>query len=169
MYPLESGARLSDPDRSIYAQPRLALVASVDPSSARAKVVIQPEGVLTGWLPVITSWAGHGWGLVCLPLPGDQVLIIPQEGRADHYIVIGSLFSSRVRPPLTAAGELVLAHQSGSSMHFLASGDILVTGNLRVTGDVSDFHGPLSGLRQTFDMHRHILNSGTTTPPTAVD
>ncbi len=43
-------------------QPRFGIVTSVDPSSATARVQLQPEGVLTGWLPVLSAWVGAGWG-----------------------------------------------------------------------------------------------------------
>ena len=32
--------------------PRFGIVTSVDPSTATARVTLQPEGVLTGWLPL---------------------------------------------------------------------------------------------------------------------
>jgi phage gp45-like len=155
-------------DRST-ARPRIGLVTSTDPERARVKVLIQPEGTLSGWIPVVTSWSGNGWGMLCLPLQGDQVLIIPQEGRIDHYIVVGSLYSNLARPPEINPGELILCHRTGSSLHLLNTGDIMITGNLLVTGDISDFHGSLSHLRQTYNEHRHILNSGTTTAPTVSD
>ena len=43
--------------------PRFGIVSSVDPASATARVTLQPEGVLTGWLPLLTPWTGSGWGL----------------------------------------------------------------------------------------------------------
>ena len=39
-----------------WAQPRLAVVQSVDPASFTVRVTVQPEGVLTGWLPVTSAW-----------------------------------------------------------------------------------------------------------------
>ena len=34
-------------------QPRFGTVTSVDPAAATARVQLQPDGVLTGWLPVL--------------------------------------------------------------------------------------------------------------------
>lgn len=42
------------------AQPRFATVTSVDPATATARVTLQPEGVLSGWLPVLSPWTGAG-------------------------------------------------------------------------------------------------------------
>ena len=80
------------------AQPRIGTVTSANPQTGSARVFLQPEGVLTGWLPVLTPWAGPGWGMACPPSPGDQVLIIPQEGDAEHGLIIGRLYSNLVRP-----------------------------------------------------------------------
>ena len=43
-------------------QPRWGVVQSVDPSRPAAKVLIQPEGVLSGWLPIATTAAAGGRG-----------------------------------------------------------------------------------------------------------
>ena len=51
-------------------QVRCGTVQSVDPSTYCAKVTLQPEGVLTGWLPIAATWVGAGWGLVAPPSPG---------------------------------------------------------------------------------------------------
>jgi hypothetical protein len=136
-------------------QPRLALVTSVDPSSSTARVSLQPEGVLTGWLPIATAWSGAGWGLICPPTPGDQVLVIPQEGDAEHGILVARLYSATQPPPAAPSGELWLVHQSGSSLKLTSDGTIRVQGDLHVAGDVYDAHGPMSGLRAHYDEHVH--------------
>jgi phage baseplate assembly protein gpV len=146
------------------AQPRLALVTSVDPSTATARVTLQPEGVLSGWLPVLTPWAGNGWGLVCLPSPGTQVLVIAQEGHADHGMIIGAAFSATAVPPAAPAGEFWLVHQSGSYIKLIADGTIQVNGDLHVAGDVYDSHGSLNRLRQHYDVHVHPGVSGPPNP-----
>ena len=38
-------------------QCRFGTVASVVAGAATARVVLQPEGVLTGWLPVLSPWS----------------------------------------------------------------------------------------------------------------
>jgi Type VI secretion system/phage-baseplate injector OB domain len=156
--------------RQSFAQPRMGTVTSSNPETATAKVLLQPEGVLTGWLPVLTQWAGSGWGMACPPSPGDQVLIIPQEGDAQHGLIVGRLYSNLVRPPHAEAGEIALSHQSGSSLRLLNSGVIVIEGDLHVSGDVYDSHGPLSRLRDDYNVHTHRTSSGqTTSGPTPLD
>ena len=77
------------------AQPRFAIVSSVDPKAMAARVLLQPEQVLTGWLPVLSPWVGDGWGLCAPPAPGDQVLIIPQEGEAASGAVLAMSLEQR--------------------------------------------------------------------------
>ena len=146
------------------AQPRFAVVTSVDPSTATARVTLQPEGVLSGWLPVLTPWAGNGWGLVCLPSPGDQVLVVAQEGHSDHGVIVGAAFSATASPPAAPSGELWLVHQSGSFIKLVADGSIQIKGDLHVAGDVYDSEGSLNRLRQHYDAHTHPGVSGPPSP-----
>ena len=146
------------------AQPRFGVVASVDPSSATARVNLQPEGVLSGWLPVLTPWAGNGWGMMCLPSPGDQVLVLAHEGDADHGIIAGRAFSAAATPPVAPSGEFWLVHQSGTALKLVSDGTVQITGDLHVSGDVCDAHGSLDRLRQHYDQHTHPGVSGPPTP-----
>ena len=147
------------------SRPRFATVASVDVSSATVRVMLQPENVLTGWLPVLSPWTGTGWGMVCPPSPGDQVLVIGQEGDADNGVVIGSAFSSKRSPPPAPPGEFWLVHATGTCLKFKNDGSVQIVGDLHVTGDVYDSHGPLSRLRTAYDSHTHVDSRGGQTTP----
>jgi hypothetical protein len=146
-----------------FAQPRIGVVTSSDTKTATAKVLLQPEGILTGWLPVLSQWTGAGWGMSCPPNPGDQVLIIPQEGDAQHGLIVGRLYSNLTRPPEAAPGEVTLTHVSGCSIRLLNSGIVSITGDLHVSGDVYDGHGSLGKLRNDYNIHVHETNSGEAT------
>ena len=135
--------------------PRFGIVASVDPSTATARVNLQPEGVLSGWLPLLTPWAGNGWGLVCHPMLGSQVLVIPQEGDAEHGLIIAASWSAQMAAPSAPTGEFWLVHQSGSFFKLLNDGTVQIKGDLHVTGDVYDQHGPMSQLRAHYNAHVH--------------
>lgn len=153
-------------DRS-QGQPRFGLVTSVDTSRMAARVTLQPEGVLSGWLPIASPWIGAGWGLVCPPSPGDQVLVIPQEGEAEHGIVVAASWSDTASPPpLVPLGEFWLVHKSGTSLKLANDGTVRIQGDLHVSGDVFDRNGPLDRLRQTYDRHTH---PGIGAPPSQQD
>jgi uncharacterized protein involved in type VI secretion and phage assembly len=148
------------------AQPRLATITSVNPDAATARVLLQPEAVLSGWLPVLSPWVGAGWGMSCPPNPGDQVLVLAQEGDAEHGIIVGRAFSNMAAPPAAPAGELWMVHATGSFIKLLNDGTIqiqgslTVTGDIHSTGDISDSHGKLSALRAHYNRHHHIDSRG---------
>ena len=145
--------------------PRFGTVTFVDPSTATARVTLQPEGVLTGWLPLLTPWVGNGWGLVCPPPVGAQVLVLPQEGDAEHGLIIAASWSAQTTPPAAPVGEFWLVHQSGSYLKLQNDGTIQVKGDLHVAGDVYDQHGPMSALRTHYNAHIHPPQAGRTNMP----
>lgn len=167
-------------------QPRFGVIASFDPNTYAARVMLQPEGVLSGWLPVLSAWIGAGWGLACPPSIGNQVLVLPQEGNAEHGVIVGGAFSAQARPPTIDAGtvpsgEAVLFHASGAYLRLgndgsfviaAANGNrVTVIGDLVVTGDISDQNGThrtVADLRTAYDQHTHggiAAGSGETAEP----
>ena len=136
-------------------QPRFGNVTSVDPTAGTVRVQLQPEGVLTGWLPLLSPWVGAGWGLSCPPSAGDQVLVLPQEGDAEHGVVVGRAWSQQAPMPETPLGEIWLTHRTGSYVRLLNDGTISMQGDLHVNGDVYDRHGSLAALRGHYNEHKH--------------
>ena len=136
-------------------QARFGLVSSVDPARGTVRVLLQPEGVLTGWLPLATSWVGAGWGLACPPSPGDQVMVLPEGGSGQPGLVMARAWSSASPPPAAPVGEWWLVHRSGSFLKLCNDGTIQVKGDLHVDGDVFDRHGSLDRLRTHYDLHTH--------------
>ena len=173
-------------------QPRFGTVTSYNPHDGTAKVQIQPEGVQTGWLPVLSAWVGNGWGLHSPLSTGEQVLVLPQDGDAEHGVIVGRAWSDQMRPPTAAPGDMVIQHQTGSmvtltangqitvkdasgtSMVFSNNGTVTLTGNLLVTGNISDSngaHGTFASLRSAYDGHTHTGvagGTGTTAGPNNV-
>ena len=147
-------------------QVKFGTVASVNSQTATARVLIQPDGVLSGWLPVLSQWVGSGWGMVCPLSPGDQVVLAPQEGDMEQGIIIGRSFSDKQRPPAVPAGEFWLVHKSGSFLKLCGDGTIQVSGDLHVHGNIYDQYGSLSALRGHYNSHLHPVSSAelTSTP-----
>jgi phage baseplate assembly protein V len=125
-------------------QARCGIVQSFDPATYCAKVTLQPENVLTGWLPITSAWVGAGWGLAAPPSPGQQVLVLAQEGQAEHGVIVGGLFSTAATPPAAPSGELWLVHQAGAFLKLHNDGTVegnatrwTITGAVDVTGPVT--------------------------------
>ena len=148
---------------------KFGTISSVNYNTGNARVMIQPDGVLSGWLPMLSQWVGNGWGMICPPSPGDQVLLVPQEGDVEQGIIVGRTFSTAQMPPNVPGGEFWLVHQRGSSLKLCNDGTIRINGDLYVQGNVYDQHGALSGLRASYNGHTHIVSGNTTTTPTPVD
>jgi uncharacterized protein involved in type VI secretion and phage assembly len=108
--------------------------------------------------------------MACPPNPGDQVLLVPQEGDMEQGVIIGRSFSNNQVPPAAPNGEFWLVHKSGSFLKLSNDGTIRMNGDLHVQGDVYDQHGPLSGLRQHYNSHTHsVPPNETTSAPSPVD
>lgn len=113
------------------ANPRLATVSSYDPDTYSVKVLLQPEGTETGWCPVVSQQVGNGWGLFSPPTPGDQVLVVFEDGSAGNPIVVGSVYSDEDRPVVQddigkgcPAGEKWLVSESGARLRLLKDGTV---------------------------------------------
>jgi phage baseplate assembly protein V len=96
------------------------------------RVKLQPEDVQTGWLPVLSPMVGAGWGIVSPPALNTQAFVIPQEGRADHGVVVGMTFNLQDMPPQPGGtpvkeGQFALVHKNGSYFLFNDDDVVLVT------------------------------------------
>jgi hypothetical protein len=68
------------------AQPRFAVVAGTDETTHSVRVLVQPEGVLSGWIPDASAvMATGGFGIVAPLRVGDQVKVLHiRAGRIDY-------------------------------------------------------------------------------------
>lgn len=111
------------------AQLRAGSISSYDPSTYMAKVIISPELVETGWLPIKTMGVGQQFGFYIGPNIGDQVLVAHLEDDFESGIVIGGLNDDTHQPPAVPSGEIWAVHSTQSLMKFLTNGDVALTSN----------------------------------------
>ncbi len=105
-----------------WSQPRLGLRTSYDPNTGAVKVMLQPENIETGFIPLMPLWQGDGWGMFAPPPSGAQVLVVFQEGSLDHGMCLGALPSLVDRPLAVPDGELWLQHISGAGFKLTNDG-----------------------------------------------
>lgn len=107
-------------------KPKHGLVTSYDGSAGanRVKVMLQPEGIETGWLPITTLMAGQGFGAYFGPSQGDQATVLFQEGDREVGFCIGFLGSDADPPPAVQSGEIHLIAKTGQFVKLLADGTI---------------------------------------------
>lgn len=103
---------------------RRGIIDSVNPAKMQARVLIQPEGALSGWLPIATTNLGAGWGLLSAPVLGTQCVVLPIDGDAHAGVIIGYHYSNAQQPPATGPGEMWLYHETGSVLKIAANGAI---------------------------------------------
>ena len=154
----------------LASQAKFGTISSVNYETGDVRVIVQPDGVLSGWLPLLSPWVGDGWGMICPPSRGDQVLLVSQEGDVEQSVVVGRAFSRKQPSPKVPDGELWLVHKTGSFLKLCGDGTIRMKGDVHVNGDVWDRHGSLSRLRETYNHHKHAdPRGGTTLEPDAQD
>lgn len=145
-----------------------------------ARVIMQPDGVGSAWVPVLTAFGGSGWGMVARPSVGMQVLVCPDTGDGQHGIIAGMAYSEQARPPkppngfqqqtgtTVGDGEWACVSKSGAVIRLCADGtvyikaptvnveaNVVIRGNLAVQGDISTSSGP-SGVGNVSDVHGSV-------------
>lgn len=114
---------------------RIGTVSSYDPNNYAVKVLLQPDGTETGWLPVGSAWVGNGWGMFAPPSIGTMVKVHFQEGNPEAGLVDVGHFNDGARPVNTPAGAFYLIHTTGSALKIKNDGsiDLITHGVLNVT------------------------------------
>jgi phage baseplate assembly protein gpV len=142
-------------------QPRWGTVTSYDATNHLAKVLIQPEGNQTGWLPIGCPWVGPGWGEITPLHVGQQVKMVPDSGDPNNLVIVTGGYSTSMMPPIPSnviagaaaamqPGERAFVSMAGSVIRFCADGSIygkgtffnwegnmVVSKNLEVLGDLA--------------------------------
>lgn len=95
---------------------RHGIVKSYDPDNHAVKVELQPDGLLTGWLPLKSLCAGNGWGVYAPPAIGTAIEVHFQEADGGVGTAGQSFFNDEDRPLAVPAGEIWLAHANGASI-----------------------------------------------------
>jgi uncharacterized protein involved in type VI secretion and phage assembly len=94
------------------------------PPYPTVKVALQPDGTLTGYLPVTAQWVGNGWGMFGAPNIGDQCEVQFQEDGASGGFVVGRFWNVNVQGMPVPSGEWWLIHQTGASLKFTNDGKV---------------------------------------------
>lgn len=116
-------------------QTQIGTVSAYNPTKYSVKVYLQPSGIESGWIPILTTFVGNGWGMQFGPSIGDAVTICFQGGDQDSGLVVGAVFNSQNRPMSVPSGEAWMRHKSGSFLKFHNDGsiEIVAAGNLSAT------------------------------------
>lgn len=117
---------------------RVGVVSGYNPDSYCAKVMLQPDGIETGWLPIGAISIGNGFGIQAAPNLGDQAIVFLKEGNLDAGMVGAFMFSDDERPVSLPSGQMLLKHQDGTLIQFNGSGKLTInaTTELDITAPI---------------------------------
>lgn len=105
----------------------MGFVSAYDPSKYAAKVVLQPDGVETGFIPIGSPWVGNGFGFSAGPNIGDMVDVHFQEwGKGAPYVSL-RFYGNKARAPGAPSGEMWMVHKSGASIKLKNDGTLVMT------------------------------------------
>jgi len=71
----------------------------------KVKFILKGQEVESGWLQVMSFFAGPGYGAFFLPQPGDSALLAFADGDASQAYVLGFMWNGVQKPPLEAAQQ----------------------------------------------------------------
>lgn len=125
---------------------RIGQIKSYDPSTFTARVQLQPDSIMTGWLPVASPWIGNGWGLFAAPNIDDMVAVEYINGDLEAGTVVGRFWNLEDLPLPVPSGEFWLVHKKGASFKLKNDGSLTIddgkgasveldgAGNIKSTG-----------------------------------
>lgn len=136
---------------------RVGTVTSYDAANYAVKVALQPEGAITGWLPILTAWSGNGWGLFAPPTPGDLIEVQFHDGDFNAGVACLRFFNDGQRPLAVPSGEFWLVHASGAYVKLTNDGKVRVNAGAEI--DIGDLGAALHTL--VTDAFVALFNSHT--------
>lgn len=140
---------------SHITMPRMGIVTNYDPDRHAARVQLQPEGILTGYLPVTEPWVGNGWGMYAPPNIGDVVEVHFQQGSKEAGFIVNRFYSAKTKPLSVPSGEFWIVHKSGSYVKFHNDGSVTIsalTNTLRLEAENIQIHATS---KYRFDCNGH--------------
>jgi hypothetical protein len=96
------------------ALPSTGIVRSYDPTKYAVRLELQPQGNMTGWIPLLTPWVGNGWGMFCPPTIGDLLEVTFLNGDINSGVAGLRAFNDQDLPLPVPSGEFWLVHAAGA-------------------------------------------------------
>lgn len=142
------------------AHVKTGLVSGYDATNYSVKVTIQPEGIDTGWIPLLSPWVGNGWGMFCPPSIGDMLEVQFEQGGAEAAFACMRFYNDSDRPLAAPAGEFWLVHKLGASVKLTNDGKLLINGQAEIDVTAPVLNITISG-NATLAVSGNITSSAT--------
>ncbi len=118
--------------------PKFGTITAYNPQTYTVKVMIQPEGVETGFIQIATPWAGSNFGAVFGPAIGDLVRLDFIEGSVQAGLMGGRFFNNANPPPVVQSGQCAIVDKAGSSIKLNGDGTATLTTSGKTTITASE-------------------------------
>jgi len=69
------------------------------------------------WIRVTQAWADSGFGAICLPRAGQEVVVAFEEGDPDRPLILGSVYNADNPPPFTLPENRMFSGIKTNSVH----------------------------------------------------
>ncbi|CAI1717110.1 MULTISPECIES: phage baseplate assembly protein V [Serratia] len=174
---------LADLSQRVARMIRFGNVVAVQVSPPRCRVTFGSDPVSgqvhqSGWLR-LAGLADDGVSVWALPAVGASVLVLSPGGETRAGLVFPAGFTDDRVPPSDNPGDYLVRFGNGAAVGYSTGantlnvslpegGRLVLTGDLEVTGEVSDKTGTLQQIRDTHNGHSHNENGdggGVTDPP----
>lgn len=106
---------------------RVGSITSYDPNTYTVVVQLQPDDIITGWLPIASPWIGNGWGMFAAPNIGDMVAVEYINGDLQSGMIVGRYYNQQSRPLPVPSGEFWLVHKLLQSIKLTNDGKLAIT------------------------------------------
>ena len=150
---------------------RVGVVQSVDPVRMLVQVEIQPDGILSGWIPAASMKVGPNAWIIAPPEAGTQAILVPDCGDSAHMIAVCGMFSAQAMPPEVPnaiggpAGPVLPGHialVAGATVLHVSPAGVYIKGALEVEGAINVSTGA-SGSYGTTTGDTVTIQNGITT------
>lgn len=111
---------------NLRSHPKIGTISGYDPNRPAVKVLFQPEGNESGWIPLGALWVGNGWGMFAAPNLGTQVEVTFLDGNDEAGSANLRFFSNVEKALAVPAGEFWLQHKNGQSVKLTNDGKLTV-------------------------------------------
>jgi phage baseplate assembly protein V len=106
---------------------RFGSITSFDPNTFTARVMLQPDNILTGWLQVSCPWIGNGWGMFAPPNIGDLVDVLYTNSDIQSGVIALRSYNQVNKPLPVVSGEFWLVHAKGGFFKLTNDGKVSIS------------------------------------------
>jgi phage baseplate assembly protein gpV len=126
-------------------------------NGSSCKVMLEPSGIETGWLPICMPYVGNGFGFIFDIEENTECTVVFENGNSDDGKIVAFHYEDDIPPSITpGSGSALFQHKSGSSILFNKDGSIAINapGGISIKGTVTST-GDMTAGNISLEKHVH--------------